>query len=382
MGAEEAAAAAEATFGVAAINAAARRTGFVWDDAYFAHLTAENLGPWVAPGPAFETAAGKKRIRDLIEQTGLIDLLVPLKPAPLTRDDALRFHVPEYLDRIEEMSAADGGNAGEHTWFGPGSLDIALLSAGGTYEVVRAVLAGEVDNGYALVRPPGHHAERDWGRGYCMLANAPLAIMKARDELGLGRVAVVDWDVHHGNGTEQAFYDDPDTLTISLHQDRLYPTDTGLVEHIGAGDGEGANINVPLPAGSGREAYLAAFDQVVQPAIRRFAPDLIVVSSGFDAGGFDPLGRMMLSAETFAEMSRRLLALADELCDGRVAMTHEGGYSELHAPFCGLRVLEALSGASTGVPDPFDFIDEYGAQELVEHQALAVRGVATLHGLA
>ena len=215
------------------------------------------------------------------------------------------------------------------------------------------MLAGEVDNAYALVRPPGHHAERDWGRGYCMLANAPLAIMKARAELGCGRVAVVDWDVHHGNGTEQAFYDDPDTLTISLHQDRLYPTDTGLMPSTsGRVTGEGANINIPLPAGSGRGAYLAAFDQVVQPALRRFGPDLIVVTSGFDAGGLDPLGRMMLSAETFSELSRRVRVLAEQLCGGRLAMTHEGGYSELHAPFCGLRVLEELSGAYTGVRRP------------------------------
>ena len=360
---------------------ATRRTGFVCDDSYFAHVTDEGLGPWVAAGPAFETPAGKKRIRDLVEHTGLTEQLVALRPQPLTREDALRFHLPEYLDRIEALSAAGGGEAGEDTIFGHGSWEIALLSAGGTYEAVRAVLAGEVDNAYALVRPPGHHAERHWGRGYCMLANAALAIMKARAELGVGRVAVVDWDVHHGNGTEQAFYADADTLTISLHQDRLYPTETGFAEHVGEGAGRGANINVPLPAGSGRGAYLAAFEEVVEPALRRFRPELVVVTSGFDAGGLDPLGRMMLSAETFAEMTRRLLALADELCDGRVAMTHEGGYSELHAPFCGLRVLEALAGASSGVPDPFDFIDDYGAQELVEHQALAVRGVATLHGL-
>src|SRR5690606_27789458 len=151
-----------------------------------------------------ETPAGKKRIRDLVEHSGLMQQLVALPPRPLTRDDALRFHLAEYLDRLQELSAADGGEAGEDTIFGHGSWEIALLSAGGAYEAVRAVLAGEVDNAYALVRPPGHHAERHWGRGYCMLANGALAVLKARAELGLGRVAFVDWDVHHGNGTEQA----------------------------------------------------------------------------------------------------------------------------------------------------------------------------------
>lgn len=361
---------------------ALRRTGFVCDDAYFAHRTDEGLGPWVTPGPAFETPAGKRRIKELVEATGLMPELVPLSPAPLTREDCLRFHTPEYLDLLAEMSAGEGGNAGEDTWFGHGSYEIALLSAGGAYEAVRSVVAGEVDNAYALVRPPGHHAEAHWGRGYCMLANLALAVMKARAELGVGRVAVVDWDVHHGNGTERAFYDDPDTLTISLHQDRLYPTDSGFVDDAGAGAGAGANINVPLPAGSGRGAYLDAFVRVVEPAVRRFRPDLVVVASGFDAGGLDPLGRMMLSAGAFGELTRRLRLLAEEVCGGRLAMTHEGGYSELHVPFCGLRVLEEMSGASTGVDDPFDFIDDYGAQELLAHQAEAVTAVVTRHGLA
>lgn len=358
-----------------------RRTGFVCDDSYFAHRTDEGLGPWVAPGPAFETAEGKRRIRDLVVATGLMDRLVLLQPAPLSREDVLRFHTPDYVDGLVRMSAAAGGNAGEDTWFGPGSYEIALLSAGGTYEAVRAVVTGQVDNAYALVRPPGHHAERGWGRGYCLLANVALAVLKARAELGVGRVAVVDWDVHHGNGTEQAFWEDAATLTVSLHQDRLYPRDTGFVEHVGAGTGAGSTVNVPLPSGSGRGAYLEAFERVVEPAVRRFRPDLLVVASGFDAGGLDPLGRMMLSAATFAELTRRLRLLAEELCSGRLVLSHEGGYSELHAPFCGLRVLEELSGASTGVGDPFDFIDEYGAQELVEHQRAAVDRAAAAHGL-
>jgi len=363
------------------VTPATRRTGFVCDEAYFAHTTDEGLGPWVAPGPAFETPAGKRRIRDLVRDAGLLAELVPLAPEPLTRQDALRFHTAEYLDRLVAMSQAEGGNAGEDTWFGPGSWEIALLAAGGAATAVRAVLTGEVDNAYALVRPPGHHAERHWGRGYCLLANLALAVMKARDELGVGRVAVVDWDVHHGNGTEQAFAADPETLAISLHQDRLYPRETGWVQHVGEGAGVGTTINLPLPSGSGSGAYLDAFDRVVEPAVRRFRPDLVVVASGFDAGGLDPLGRMMLSAGAFAEMTRRVRNLADELCAGRLAMTHEGGYSELHAPFCGLRVLEEMSGASAEVEDPFDFIDDYGAQALTPHQRDAVDAVVRAHGL-
>jgi acetoin utilization deacetylase AcuC-like enzyme len=360
---------------------AQRRTGFVCDDSYFAHRTDEGLGPWVAPGPAFETVEGKRRIRDLAVDSGLMTELVPLSPEPLTREDALRFHTADYLDSIARMSADEGGDAGEDTWFGPGSYEIALLSAGGTYTAVRAVMAGEVDNAYALVRPPGHHAERDWGRGYCMLANVALAILNARSDLGVGRVAVVDWDVHHGNGTEQAFYEDPQTLTISLHQDRNYPRDSGFVTDSGSGAGAGCNVNVPLPPGSGRGAYVAAFEQVVEPVVRRFQPELIVVASGFDSGALDPLGRMLLSAEAFSDLTRRVRLLAEELCDGRLVLSHEGGYSELHAPFCGLRVLEELAGASTGIEDPFDWLEDYGGQELQPHQAAAVRAAVVEHGL-
>jgi len=362
-------------------STAQRRTGFVCDDSYFAHQTDEGLGPWVKPGPAFETVAGKRRIRDLVVDTGLIGELVPVLPEPLTRDDALRFHTADYLDAIEEMSAADGGDAGEDTWFGPGSYEIALLSAGGTYSAVRAVMAGEVENAYALVRPPGHHAERDRGRGYCMLANVALAILKARADLGVVRVAVVDWDVHHGNGTEQAFYDDPDTLTTSLHPDRNYPRDSGFATDVGAGAAAGCNVNVPLPPGSGSGAYVEAFEKVVEPVVRRFRPELVLVASGFDSGALDPLGRMLLSAGAFGDLARRVRLLAEELCGGRLVLWHEGGYSELHVPFCGRRVLEELSGASTGIEDPFQWVEDYGGQELRPHQAAAVQAVVEQHRL-
>src|SRR5262249_52769719 len=153
-----------------------------------------------------------------------------------------------------------------------------------------------------------------------------------------GRVATVDWDVHHGNGTQAIFYDDPSVLTISLHQDNLFPAASGGIAENGTGPGEGFNINVPLPPGSGPGAYVAAFERVVLPALRRFKPELIVVPSGFDAGGVDPLGRMMMSAGGFRELTALLMAVAKELCGGRIVMTHEGGYSEMYAPYCGLAV--------------------------------------------
>ena len=187
---------------------------------------------------------------------------------------------------------------------------------------------------------------------------------------GPKRIATVDWDVHHGNGTEAIFLDDPSVLTISLHQDNLFPLDSGGLD---ATDKARGNLNIPLPPGSGRGAYREAFEQVVVPALRDFAPELIVVPCGFDAGALDPLAMQMLSSEDFRWMMGQILAIANDHCGGRVVATHEGGYSPQHVPFCGLAVLEQMAGASDELADPFhDFIKNYGGQDLSNDQAAAV----------
>ncbi|TJX45562.1 MAG: class II histone deacetylase, partial [Mesorhizobium sp.] len=193
------------------------------------------------------------------------------------------------------------------------------------------------------------------------------------------RAAVVDWDVHHGNGTETVFYSDPSVLTISLHQDNLYPTGRGSLADNGKGEGEGYNINIPLPAGSGTGAYEASFDRVVAPALRAYKPDLVIVASGFDASGFDPLGRMMLNSECFRRLAARMVALAAEVSNGRLMMTHEGGYSEGYVPFCGHAVIETLANHRTEVVDPLsDHIDEWAGQNLQPHQAQVIEAAEGL----
>ncbi len=179
---------------------------------------------------------------------------------------------------------------------------------------------------------------------------------------GVGRVAVVDWDVHHGNGTQAVFWEDASVLAISLHQDGLYPAQSGSLDESGPAR-RGTTLNVPLPAGSGTGAYLDAVDRVVVPALDAFAPELIVIACGFDAGALDPLGRMLLPAAAFGAMTERLLAAAARICDGRVVASHEGGYSAGHVPFCGLAVIEALSGLSAGVDDPFAYLAEVPGQD-------------------
>jgi acetoin utilization deacetylase AcuC-like enzyme len=215
--------------------------------------------------------------------------------------------------------------------------------------------------------------------GFCLFANAVIAILHAKEAHQLGRVATVDWDVHHGNGTQAAFYDRDDVLTISIHQDNLFPANSGGLAETGQGKGKGFNLNIPLPPGSGDGAYLAAFEHVVIPALVRYRPELIVVPSGFDGSGVDPLGRMMITSEGYRAMTRMLMKAADDLCDGRMVMTHEGGYSQVYVPYCGLAVLEEMTGIKTHVEDPWaPLMANWGGMGLQPHQQALISEAAKL----
>jgi acetoin utilization deacetylase AcuC-like enzyme len=203
--------------------------------------------------------------------------------------------------------------------------------------------------------------------GLCVFANAAVAVKMAMSEHRLNKVVIVDWDAHHGNGTESAFYHDPSVLTISIHQDLLI-ADRGFIEHRGELAGEGYNINIPLPPGSGTGAYLAAFDRVVLPAIRKFGPDLILVASGLDACIADPTARMMMNSEGYRQLTEKMMQVADEVCHGRLVLTQEGGYEPTMVPFCALAVFEQLSGIRTSVVDPFMGVPKGEAP--TDHQAL------------
>lgn len=335
-------------------------TGFFWDERCFWHaggnyaftLPIGGLVQPLAAGGLPENPETKRRLKNLMDVTGLSDELAMRGAESATREDLLRVHPASYLDTFQELSDSGGGELGRRTPFAAGGYEIAALSAGLAKAAVAAVLDGEVENAYALSRPPGHHCLPDFPNGFCLLANIAIAVEAARATRGLGKVAVLDWDVHHGNGTEAIYYERNDTLTISLHQEGNYPLDTGGLADRGAGDGLGYNMNVPLPAGAGHTAYLAVMDQIVLPALERFQPDLIVVACGFDASAIDPMARMLATADTFRQMTLRIREAARRLCDGRLVLVHEGGYSEVYVPFCGHATLEALSDARATAPDP------------------------------
>ncbi|MDW4498997.1 class II histone deacetylase [Sulfitobacter sp. D35] len=335
-------------------------TGFFSDERCFWHAGGNYAFTLPVGGAVQPLAAGglpenpetKRRLKNLLEVTGLIRDLDQRSADPASRAALLRVHPANYLDTFKEMSDAGGGELGRRTPFAAGGYEIAALSAGLACAALAAVLDGELENAYALSRPPGHHCLPDFPNGFCLLNNIAIAIEAARARGQARRVAVIDWDVHHGNGTEAIYYDRDDVLTISLHQPRNYPLDTGDAEDRGTGSGRGFNVNVPLPAGSGHAAYLEAFDRIVLPQVHAFRPDVIIVACGFDASAVDPLGRMLATADTFRQMTLRAKEASQTLCDGRLVLVHEGGYSEVYVPFCGHATIEALSGSKTTVADP------------------------------
>ncbi|QUJ76583.1 class II histone deacetylase [Sulfitobacter albidus] len=335
-------------------------TGFFWDERTFWHAGGDYaftlpLGGLVQPmaaGGLPESPETKRRFRNLMEVTGITADLSMQGADPADRAALERVHPASYLDRFKEVSDAGGGELGYHAPFAQGGFEVAALSAGLATAAMRAVATGEVENAYALSRPPGHHCEPDAPMGFCLMANLAIALETARAEGHITRAVVLDWDVHHGNGTEKIYYDRADTLTISLHQEGNYPHPKGAFADRGAGAGAGYNINLPLPAGTGADGYLHALERIVIPQIRAFKPDLIAVACGFDAACPDPLASMQLTAGAFGEMTRRIKALAREICGGKLMLAHEGGYSEVYVPFCGHAVLEALSESRHTAPDP------------------------------
>jgi acetoin utilization deacetylase AcuC-like enzyme len=325
---------------------AERRTGLVYDERCVAHDPpggdpAGGLPDWAAV-PAFERPERLTLTRRAFEGSGALAGVVELAPRFATADELLLAHGEAHVIRVLE-AAARGKRVqlGHEAWSGPGTHDALLLAAGGPLAAVDAVLDGTLDNAFAVLRPPGHHAERDVAMGFCLVNNIAIAARWAQRRRGVARVAIVDWDVHHGNGTEAIFLDDPSVLTISLHQEGLYPSHTGGLDVRGA---EGSNVNVPLPAGTGDAGYAHAFDRVVGPAVRAFRPDLLLVAAGQDASATDPLGRMAITVPGFRALADRAVALADEVCGGRLVAMLEGGYSLLHLPLANLAILEGLAG--------------------------------------
>ena len=243
----------------------------------------------------------------------------PCKPAG---GALLRVHTPDYVDRLRDLSDAGGGHLDPDTALGPGSFEVAALASGAACGAVESALGGEP--AFAVVRPPGHHAGAAYAMGFCLLNHAAVAAAHARS-LGVERVAVLDWDVHHGNGTQDLFFSDEAVLYLSAHRSPFYPG-TGDVGEVGGGGGLGFTVNVPLPARSGEDVYAAAFAGVLVPVLREFEPGLVIVSAGYDAHAADPLGGMGLGVGSFARLAASVSGVARETGAPPPAFVLEGGY--------------------------------------------------------
>lgn len=339
------------------------RSGLVFDDRFLAHETGTeaavkmrdgsfDLSPEPHPSSSFIT----RRIKEFFDGSGLTAQMQPIAARAASEDELAVYHTRAYIAAIR-ASAFGGplqgpwGEIDEETVMSPGSFDAALFAVGGALNATDAVLEGRVRNAYALLRPPGHHATHNQALGFCIFNNAVLAAHHARTTYGLERIMIVDWDVHHGNGTQAAFYQDPGVLFVSLHQQNWFPANSGALDQVGSESGTGYTINIPLPPGTGDVGYLAALQQIVVPIGLQYKPQLIIISSGQDASWLDPLASMMMTMQGYRAMSQFMVELATEVCAGRLVMLQEGGYSAPYVPYCAAATVEPLLGVDLGIID-------------------------------
>lgn len=265
-------------------------------------------------------------IMALLNSENLLSRLEQISPSPAVPEEVTAVHTAQHMANVREMvergyDFLDGGD----TYLTPHSFDVALLAAGGALSAMRAVLDGRLRSCFSLGRPPGHHAEPESGMGFCLFNNGAIAARAAMKEFGVSRILFLDWDVHHGNGTQKAFYLDPEVLFVSIHQSPAYPG-TGQLYETGGGRGAGYNVNIPLPTGCGDDAYEAVFQEIIVPLAAAYRPEVVMVSAGHDTYHNDPLAGMLLSFHGFAGMARRVREIAETYCGGRVVLFLEGGY--------------------------------------------------------
>ena len=306
------------------------RTGIIYHSDYLKHDT--GLHP-----------ENKERLISTVsylKKTEILDKLELIKPRKAELQELRYIHHLEYIEKVRRSSEIEL-QLDPDTIMSKDSYDVAMLAAGGTITAVDAVF-DNVENSFALVRPPGHHATPGRGMGFCLFNNVAIAARHAQKK-GLKRVLIVDWDVHHGNGTQEAFYDDPSVLYFSTHQYPHYPG-TGWMDEVGKGEGMGYNINVPLPSGTEDAGFVAAFEEILLPAALEFSPDIVLISAGFDASAGDGLAGMKMSTQGFGVLASIVKSIAKDTCDGKLAAVLEGGYNIVLLPEAITYVLEVFLG--------------------------------------
>jgi acetoin utilization deacetylase AcuC-like enzyme len=339
------------------------KAGLVYDPIYLEHDTGDHV----------ENSGRLVAAMSYLKETGIKEKLTCLPPRPALVEELEMIHAPEYISYVKSKAEKGGGWLDPDTVMSPRSYEAALYAAGGLVVAVEEVMNGKVDNAFALVRPPGHHAIHDRAMGFCIFNNAAIAAKFALSKFNLNRVLIADFDVHHGNGTQDAFYADPKVLYFSTHQYPFYPG-TGWMDETGTGEGEGTTVDFPMAAGWSDEEYLRAFNEVLVPVARRFQPQLILVSAGFDAHWADHMAMMQVSAKGFAQMVMILKELAAELCQGRLIFTLEGGYNLQVVASSIKAVFDVLLGNSE-IDDPLGKASMVRKSEGFDEHIEAIKGI-------
>ncbi|RLG20799.1 histone deacetylase [Methanosarcinales archaeon] len=320
------------------------RLGLVYDDRYLDHKTGKH-------------PESPERVREVVEylgMKGMLNLLNVIKPRACTMEEALRVHTEVYLQHLKILCETETP-LDIDTIVSKESFDVALLAAGGLLSAAESILYGEVDGGvFALVRPPGHHAERNKGMGFCLLNNPAILASFLIEEKHANKVLIVDWDLHHGNGTQEIFYDNPNVLYISTHDPNIYPG-TGQIDEMGEGAGEGFNVNIPMPQGSDNDDYIRIFSEIVMPIALQYHPDFVIVSAGFDIHRSDPLGTMRVTQRGFKALASCCVGIASDCCSRRIVFELEGGYNPGALAHSVYAVFEAMDG---GMADFYEAIEE------------------------
>jgi acetoin utilization deacetylase AcuC-like enzyme len=300
------------------------------------------------PGPSHpERPERLQAIMAHLEQQGLLDQLLQLRPEPAAEQWITRVHTPAYVQRLHTAVRSAPAALDPDTRVSAQSYDVALLAVGGVLAAVDAVLAGRARNAFAAVRPPGHHALPERAMGFCLFNQVAIAARYVQEKHGVKRVLIVDWDVHHGNGTQEVFYTDPSVFYFSTHQHPFYPG-TGAAGETGAGAGQGTTLNVPLPAGSGDAEIIRAFREQLMPAAETFQPEFVFISAGFDAHRQDPLAQLQVTEVGYATLTRLVMDIAERFAAGRIVSMLEGGYHLEALPRSVAAHLRVLMGHAAG----------------------------------
>lgn len=337
-----------------------QKTGLMYSDAFANYKAGDGYlcmsagyNPWMGTTDYYDTPERVTEAHDLLAKTSLLTKLTPIAPRPATKEELTGFHSGEYIEKLRLLSEGKGGEVGELCQIGHDGLKVISEAVGGDLAALDAVMEKRVDNAFCLQRPPGAHAERESGFGFCVVNNFNILINRAREKYGLKRIMLIDFDNHYKNGIEQAWYGTDEVLYAEIHQTGALPENSSAdrnADHIGEGAGLGYNVVVPMPAGAGDAAYIKAFEEIIVPVADQYQPELVVLIAGFASNIFDPLCRQQVTATGYGKLAEIVRGIADRHAEGRLVAVLEGGKGN-YMSFCILKVIEAMNGEKTEVRD-------------------------------